>query len=298
MTSAEATANGRSLDSLLPAPAWMLVSAVLFSSMVALFKLLGSAVPVVEILFLRQLMVLVVVLPGVFRGFPGSLAGFRSAAPGLQILRVVLSAAAMLAGFVAVVHLPLAESTTISFTRVMFAMCLAALLLGEKVGPVRWIAGVAGLGGVALVAHAEGAWNGYVLLALVSAVCAGSVTVILKRLTAVDGSRTILLWHSLGLLALTAVPTAFVWQTPSLEQAGWIVVLGLLMTATQWCAFAALRGGDASAVAPIEYSRLLWSAFLGYLLFDHIPDPAVAAGAVLIVGAGVLASLRSTRKQG
>lgn len=273
--------------------AWALLSAALFSAMVATFKLVGSGLPVVEILFLRQLMVVVVVAPGLARGFPGSLSALRSAAPGLQVLRVVLSAFAMLTGFVAVVNLPLADSTTIGFTRVLFTALMAAAILGETVGRLRWLAVALGLAGVVLVAGAEGVWDVYALLALLASLSAAAVTIILKRLSAVDGSRTIMLWHSAGLLVLMAVPAALVWHTPTLEDLALIALLGVLMSGSQWTAIAALRAADASAVAPAEYTRLLWAGLLGFLLFGHVPAPEAAAGAALIVGAAVLANWRS-----
>lgn len=267
---------------------WMLVSALLFTAMLAVFKLIGSDIPIVQVLFLRQMMVLAVVVPSLAE----SLAPLRSGAPTLQIVRVLLSGVAMLAGFTAVVHLPLAESTTLAFTRVVFVVMLGAALLGEHVGRQRWTAVGIGFLGVLIVAAPSPttSWNPYALLSIAAALCTAGVTVTLRRLTAVDGPRTIMLWHSAGLLVLLAPPSWFAWQWPTLEQWALIVVLGGLMAGAQWTTIRALQLSEASAMAPFEYTRLIWAALFGFLVFGDVPDVALAVGAAFVLSAAILAS--------
>lgn len=272
---------------------WIVLSGILFSAMLAVFKLMGQTLPVVEILFLRQVMVLGVVLPGLLRDWRNCRDTLRSAAPGLQLLRTLLSAGAMVAGFTALVHLPLAESTTIAFTRVIFAVLLGALLLGEAVGPRRWGATALGFAGVLVVSAptaSAAALNPYILLALLAALFTGSVTVVLRRLATLDGPRTIMIWHSTGLLLLLAVPCWLSWQTPSLEDCAMIGVLGLLMAGSQWTSIRALKLCEASAVAPFEYLRLIWAAMFGFLVFGDVPDALVGVGAAFVLAAALLAS--------
>lgn len=275
---------------------WIVLSGILFAAMLAVFKLAGEELPVVQILFLRQIMVLAVILPALLHDWPRARQTLRSQSPKLQILRIVLSAGAMLAGFTGLVHLPLAESTTITFTRVIFAVLLSAVILGEVVGARRWGATALGFVGVLIVSapSATEAWNPYTLLALVAALFTGSVTVILRRLATLDGPGTIMIWHSVGLLILLIMPTALVWKTPTLEQWGLIGILGLLMAGAQWTSIRALKVSEASAVAPFEYLRLIWAALFGYLVFHDIPDTRLAVGAAFVLGAALLAS-RTTK---
>lgn len=282
----------RALGDRLPGSVWMLISAFLFTAMLAVFKALGDGVPVVEVLFLRQAMVLAVLLPGLLAGLPRSAATLRSRAPGLQLLRSGLSAIAMYAGFTAVVHLPLTQSTTLAFTRVIFAVLLSAILLGERVGRRRWAAVAVGFVGAIVVASPSPAdpVNQYALLSILAALFTGSVTVILKRLSAIDPPRTIMVWQSVILLALLAFPAWVDWRWPTLHQWELIGVMGLLMAGTQWTSIQALRLSDASAMAPIEYTRLIWAALLGFAVFGHVPDAATMLGAALIIVAAVLAA--------
>lgn len=283
----------------LPGAFWALLSAFLFTAMVAVFKALGDSVPVVEVLFLRQVMVLAVILPGFLAGLPGSAASLKSRAPGLQLLRSGLSAIAMLAGFTAVVHLPLTQSTTLAFTRVIFAVILSAIVLGERVGQRRWAAVAIGFGGAVVVASPSPTdpVNQYVVLSLVAAFFTGSVTVILRRLSTIDPPRAIMAWHSIVLLALLAVPAWIEWTWPTLRQWELIGVMGLLMAGTQWTSIQALRLSEASAMAPIEYTRLIWAAVFGYIAFGHIPEGTTMLGAILIVVAAVLTA-RSRNRTG
>lgn len=118
----------------------------------------------------------------------------------------------------------------------------------------------------------------------------GSVTVVLRRLAGLDGPGTIMIWHSVGLLLLLAVPAWLAWRTPSLEEWGLIAALGLLMAGSQWTSIRALKLCEASALAPFEYLRLIWAALFGFLLFGDAPEARLALGAAFVLGAAVLAT--------
>ncbi|MEC7675941.1 MAG: DMT family transporter, partial [Pseudomonadota bacterium] len=123
----------------------IILSTLVATVMVSFIKVLGERMSVVQILFLRQLMVLAVLAPGVVRDFPGV---FRTQHGKLHGLRICVSAIAMVTGFTAFVHLPLAEATAIGFARTLFTTVLEVLILHESVGPRRWSATVLGFIGV------------------------------------------------------------------------------------------------------------------------------------------------------
>ena len=87
-------------------------------------------------------------VPTILRGFPGAL---RSNRPGLQILRMSFALVAMLGGFTAVIHLPLADATAIFFAKSFFVTIFAMMVLGESVGPYRWSAVAIGFVGVLIM---------------------------------------------------------------------------------------------------------------------------------------------------
>jgi drug/metabolite transporter (DMT)-like permease len=71
--------------------------------------------------------------------------------------------------------------------------------------------------------------------------------------------------------------------------------LGLVAILLQATMLTAWRLGDVSALAPLDYLRLITGSLLGYLAFGEVPGPAVFAGATLIVIANFVAASRSQR---
>lgn len=164
---------------------WILLAAFLFSIMVTLIKLLGKDLTVFQILVIRQGIMLAIVAPKILSGLPTSLATKR---PGLQLTRIVVAATAMLCGFTAVIELPLADATAISFSKTFFLTIFAIWLLGETVGVHRWGATIVGFLGVVLMLRpqGDGLIDPFALLAIAGAACAGLVMIVVRLLTRTD----------------------------------------------------------------------------------------------------------------
>ena len=127
---------------------YMLSALLVYAVMVGLFKHLGSAIPLVETLMIRQLIMSLVILAVVGRALPSML---RTRHPGLQIFRGVVTLASMLCGFSALIHIPLAQATSISFSQVLFVTIAAVLVLKEKVDSRRWAATIIGFAGILIM---------------------------------------------------------------------------------------------------------------------------------------------------
>lgn len=263
---------------------FVLTAALFFAVMVALIKLAGTSLHVMEVLFFRQLAMMLIASPVILRSFPMSL---KSKRPGLQILRVFFAFGAMTLGFSAVIHLPLAEATTIAFGKTFFTTILAIFVLGEIVGPRRWGAVIVGFIGVLIVAWpTEGtAFNIYGLMAIGSAALVGVVMVSIRLLSQVDEPITILSYQAIGVGLLMLPGTIWFWQTPTLEELGLLLAIGALAVCGQYINILGLRAGEASAVAPLDYSRLVYTLFLGWWIFSEWPEPRVFIGAAIIVAA-------------
>jgi drug/metabolite transporter (DMT)-like permease len=198
--------------------------------------------------------------------------------------------------FHALTLLPLAQAVAMSYTAPIFISLLAMLLLGER--PTRWIwialaLGLAGAG-VALWPELQKAGNPRLegLLAAAFAAVSFSGVMVLARVQAQrDSLWTILLLQNLLPTALLAAPAAWLWapvtpgDLPAIALTGLLATVGLL--AITW----AFRHLEASRVAPMEYTGLLWAGLLGYALFGEVPSAATLASAALIVG-GCLLLLR------
>lgn len=263
-----------------------ITAAAIFSVMIALIKMAGQRLHVTEILFFRQAVMMLIALPAILSGWPASM---RSARPKLQVIRIGLAFTAMTLGFAAVIELPLAEATVISFSRTFFTTLLAIFILGEIVRIPRWTGLVAGFAGVLIViwpdqTHTLNHWH---LMALGSATCVAFVSIIIRILAQIDQPVTILTYQALGVGLLMLGPTIWFWVTPTATEWAILIAIGALSAVAQYLNILAFRSGEASALAPLEYSRLLFTTILGLWLFAEWPEARVWIGATLIIGAAL-----------
>ena len=274
---------------------WLVGSTLILVIMASMIKHVGKHLPVVEILFIRQMMVMVVISPAIAKGFPSI---FRTKRLKLHILSICLSTVAMTTGFTAVVYLPLAEVTAIGFARTLFTTILAVFILHEIVGWRRWTATIVGLIGVLIVLRPspEG-MNEYSLMALLSAFFVACIMVVLRLLSQTEKPTTIMAYQSVFLAIAFAPFAIWSWVTPTLEELGLLVVIGVLMSAGQWANIQAYKAGEASAIAPFEYGRLLFAILIGIWYLGEIPTEYTLIGATVIVGSTLYTAHRNAKRK-
>ena len=274
---------------------FLMLASLAFSLMALLIKLLGQRLHVTQILLLRQAGMAVMVLPAILSGFPGSL---RSNRPGLQITRMLFALVAMLGGFTAIIHLPLADATAIFFAKSFFVTIFAMLILGEVVGRYRWSAVVVGFIGVLIMLQpGTDSFSIYSLASLAGAAGAAAVMIILRILSQSDSADTILTWSAFGIGLVMAVPGIYYWQWPSTDE--WVLFAALAIAS--YCGqrgnIYAYKHGEASLLASLDYVRLLWATLFGYLVFGHLPGAPTWIGASIVVAAAVFTIYRAARRQ-
>ncbi|ANT62502.1 hypothetical protein AYJ57_19115 [Salipiger sp. CCB-MM3] len=257
------------------------MAGLVMTIMTALIKTVGEGIPVVQVLFIRQLVMTAAMSPRILRDPRGA---FRTDAPRLHGARVALSALAMVAGFTAMVHLPLADAVSISFSRSFFVAIFAILILHETVWAHRWVAIGAGFAGVVVITDPRGGQiDHYTLLALLSAGAVALVMVIVRKLAQQEKLGTVVTYQAVGVGAILVVPAALSWVAPSPAQWAMLLCIGLLSTVGQSLNFLAFRVGEATALAPFDYLRLVYAALIGAVFFLESPTLSTLAGAGLIV---------------
>lgn len=218
--------------------------------------------------------------------------------PLLQVARPAFLVASISTLFVGLTYLPIAEATAIGFTAPLFITMLAVPLLGEKVGLHRWIAVLAGLLGVLIIVRPGGSvWHWSAAMPLIGAVCFAFYQLSTRLLAATEQTATTLFYTGLGGLAWTSMIVGFFW-TPPLP-IHWLVFIGTgaMGALAHLCLISAFERGQASLLAPFNYSKLIWVAVLGYLVFGDIPTVNTIAGSVVIVASGLYVLYRETRQQ-
>lgn len=256
-------------------------------------KSLGVDLPPIQIVLVRALVGLAVLLP--FVAYNGGMV--RLANPGLQVLRTLLSTIAMTGNFFAVAKLPFALFTTVNFTRPLLMMALAALLLGERIRPKQWIAAGIGLIGVAIAVDPSGLGADSLggLGALFSSVIAGTIAVIILRRMRNEDELAQMIWQTAGLSVASVVPAFYFWQAPG---AHWPILLsiGVFSQLAQFCFMRAHYWAEAGVIAPLGYFSLILSVTVGYFVFHEVPTPGLYLGAILIIGAALMAGHKRKRR--
>lgn len=267
----------------------MLLGAATVAAMNCTIRIVTEEVHPFEAAFFRNLFGLIVILPLL----GGRLSVIRTRRLGRLSLMAAGHLLAMLSFFTAIVYLPLAEVTALSFTKPLFATVGAALILGEVVRARRWGAVVFGFAGVLIVLQPGiETFSPAAGLVLLSALSIAGVTLLIKTLTATESTATIVLYQSLFMTLFSLPLCLFVWQTPGLATWFLMALTGVLGTAG-WLAFTrAFALADASAVLPFEFAKLPLTALIAYLLFAEVPTIWTWIGGAVIFGSTVYIAQR------
>ncbi|MEO8113117.1 MAG: DMT family transporter [Phenylobacterium sp.] len=272
---------------------WMLASALLFTVMMTLIKYLGGDYSAALQTFYRQLAGSVVLLPLILkhRG-----AAFATTRPGILLFRSSAGTIGLILSFYAFQKLPLADANALSFTRTLWLVPLAAFVLREKVGPLRIAAALVGFAGVLLMVRpgsADGFAMGLPALAMLASSLLFALTVTGMKVMTRDHSPTVLLVWAVTLGLVFSLPGALItWRWPTPLDLGLLCLMGVIGTATQACYIKGMQIGDAAAMAPVDYSRLVFTVAAGFFLFHEVPSLWTLAGASVVVASTLFITWR------
>lgn len=276
-----ASAWWRGLPDSLKGTILLLIAMVFFAAMLVLIRVAGQSVPFAEVMVFRQLVMQVIIL---VQAGPAARYILRTRNLRLQLLRAALSLGATATTFLAVIYLPLALATAISFTYAIFVTIGAALVLKEKVSPQRWVATIVGLVGVVIMlGPTEMAGLPFVLVALAGAIFSAGMILSVRRLDPTESMGTVLTYQGILVLPVMIVPLVLTWQTPTPMQWLLLIAIGVVGTVGQWLLIKAYQGAEAAALAPLDFVRLVLMTGIGLVFFGETLSPTVSIGMVLVV---------------
>jgi drug/metabolite transporter (DMT)-like permease len=273
----------------------MLLAAALFSLMDSGLKLLSPHYPALQVASMRALSSLPLVVAYVaWRGAFASLVRVRWP---LHLLRGVLGIGMLSLFTFALRQLPLAEAYSIFFIAPLLITALSVPFLGERVEPARWIAIVVGLVGVLVVLRPTGG-GVFTLggLAVLGAALFYSISAITVRIVGrSDSSESQVFWLMTMVGVGAGIMAAPHWTAIRGEH-GWIL-LGVAVSGFlgQLAITEAFRHGEASAIAPFEYSALAWGMGLDWALWRSLPDRYTLLGGAIIIASGIYLVRRERR---
>ena len=232
----------------------------------------------------------------------------RIATSGVAVFRTRRFPMHMLRGFSSLIcwglyyysftRLDMATGTVLSFTNVMFTTLLAAPILGERVDRWRWFGTIAGLLGVAVMLRPGAQVDPLgAAAAIVAAIAWCGITLSSRSLTRTDSTLTVLAW--VGVVTTTGVlPLAIhAWVPLALFDMLLLLVVATVMPGIIFLVTEALRHGEASAIAPFQYLRLVVVAAAGWLIFSEVPDLFGWIGIAIIMGGAVVITVAEARRR-
>ena len=280
----------QSMPVTLQASLMMLLALFFFTSMGICIRLSSAFVPVIEIVFFRNILAVLIMAPVLIRQGAGSI---RMNRPKLFFSRASINFIGMLSGFTAVTLIPLAEMTALSFTGPIFVTIGAALFLGEVIRIRRIMAIAVGFVGAliilrpGLVEVSVGA-----MLALVSALSIAAASLVVKKMTETERASSIVFWMVMMQAPLALVPAIFVWEWPTLE--AWVYLWGMALSGTAAHILFTRAVGlvEITSLQPLEFAKLPFAVVLAWLVFAEWPDIWIWIGGSVIFASTVYITRR------
>lgn len=247
--------------------------------------------------FWQYLVAMLCCLPWVMRTGLGVL---KTEYAGAHVLRVAMAAIGVQLWVAGLAHVPIWQAIALIMTSPFFVTLGAGLFLGERVGIARWTATALGFtGGMIILAPWSDAFTSATLLPVAAAVFWAATSLMTKRLTAFDSTRTITLYMLVLLTPINAGLAAgsggFV--VPGLTAAMLVVVAGIMTMAAQWLIVRAYASADAAYVQPFDHVKLPLNVIAGWIVFGFVPGGNLWLGSALIVSASIFIAHREARGQ-
>jgi drug/metabolite transporter (DMT)-like permease len=261
--------------------------------MAILIKQLGTRIPPTEILFFRSAIGFLFVLPFFMRD---PFEALRTKRHGAHLIRGVFGTLGNLCFFWTVTHLLLADAVALQFSRPLFMLPLAVLFLGESPDLRRSLIVLVGFLGIVIYARPFTAgFDPGVLVGAAGAVFSCWVVICIKWLARTEPTRVIMFYYSFWSAVFAAIPAFYWWVTPTPFELLLLTAVGIVGIYGQGLVTHGYALAEAGVLVTLDYSRVVYAAILGYLLFGEVPGPWNFVGMALIIAASIYL-VRTERK--
>ena len=258
-------------------------------------KFLTTDLHPIIICFYRCLMGLIFITPWVIKN---NFKALRSNNLKLQISRSVINVFSMICWFSAIGLMHFEKAAALGFSTPLFTTILAIILLKEKIRFHRTAALIIGFIGIiviirpGLVPFEIGAG-----LLLLSAFTFSFVLIIVKKLSSIDESQTIIFYHLLFSTPIFFILSLFYWQDINLNQLLIFAFMGATGLLSHWCLAQAFKLSDTTFVMPLQFTKLIWASLIGLFIFSEQPDLWTWFGAIVIFISVVYITYREAFKK-
>lgn len=212
---------------------------------------------------------------------------WRTARPGLQLLRGLVLVSSSLAAFEALKHVQVAEFTAIVSLSPLVITLLAALLFGERVTSLRWLLVLGGFSGAMIIIRPGGeSFSSALLLPLLVLLANSTFQLMTSRMVRTEDPMTMHLYT--GWIGTLVTSVALPWAWAQLSGYEWIlmVIMGMSAGVGHFMLILAYERTPVAVMAPYIYAQIAFAVIGGWLVFSHTPDGWSLLGMCVIAGCG------------
>ena len=266
---------------------------------VACFAMMDASVkwldmfPVGQVLFSRfffgLIPILLLVPRGEFKTF------YKTSRPKLHAFRAITGTLAIIALFIALREIPLADVVSLTFGGPIFVTLGSIFFLSEKVGIRRWLAVLIGFFGMLLIVKpAYEELNIYYIFPIIFCIFFACVALSIRSLSSTEPNYRIALYFSLLSMIVGLLTLPFGWVMPNKFELFLLIFTGLVGSVANILLTVSLRYAEASLVTPTKYLNLVFAILLGYFIWSEIPKLLTLVGAGLIIISSVIIFMRES----
>lgn len=264
-----------------------LISNSLFILVGVIVRELSQTIDIFQILLFRQLVFVTLLMPSIISSIDAML---HPKMVSMHVWRVTGAFIALYFSFLTVSNIPFADATALGFLKVLFVAVISRLFLKENVGWARMTTILVGFTGVMLVVQPtlESESLFYVGTGLVAALGAAIAVICVRKMANVESKTVVLAYQAIFVGAVALIPAIIEWQWPTWPELALLVLVGVISSIGQWFGVTAYKWGEANVVSNVEYSQMIYSMILGYLLFAELPNSLALIGASVILFSAIL----------
>ncbi|PML28861.1 hypothetical protein BCT81_21400 [Vibrio sp. 10N.261.52.A1] len=268
-----------------------LISNALFILVGVIVRELSQTIDIFQILLFRQLVFVTLLMPSIISNIDAML---HPKMVSMHVWRVTGAFIALYFSFLTVSNIPFADATALGFLKVLFVAVISRLFLKENVGWARMTTILVGFAGVMLVVQPtlESESLFYVGTGLVAALGAAIAVICVRKMANVESKTVVLAYQAIFVGAVALIPAIIEWQWPTWSELALLVLVGVISSIGQWFGVTAFKWGEANVVSNVEYSQMIYSMVLGYLLFAELPNSLALIGAAVIVFSAIIPFIR------
>ncbi|MEM8844190.1 MAG: DMT family transporter [Pseudomonadota bacterium] len=266
---------------------FIILGEIFFVLMGMLVKYLGDEIPNHQLVFYRNLLAAIIIIPILYKQ---GLHNIKTERIGMHLIRAVSGILAMYCFYYALIHIELADAMMLKMTAPIFIPIIAILWIKEHVTLKTTLAILIGFLGVLIYLNPTAEIQFAALIGLVGGALAAIAKVSIRRMSNTEPTARIVFYFALFGAIISSVPVFMgeLYIPDSYQVWGLLLLVGLTGTCAQFCLTKAYSIAPASQIGPFTYSSLLWASLGGWLFWSEIPSTSTLIGASLIITSGVL----------